>query len=85
MADLISRFREKTIPKSEFLVKIVRLKLFLVEPEPELEKLADKMDDPYFNPFEAKSTIRNSPSPTLAKPKSSGYSMGRKKSLPDYL
>ena len=85
MADLISRFREKTIPKSEFLVKIVRLKLFLVEPEPELEKLADKMDDPNFNPFEAKSTIRNSPSPTLAKPKSSGYSMGRKKSLPDYL
>ena len=37
------------------------------------------MDDPNFNPFELKSAIRNSPSPTPAKPKSSGYSMGKKK------
>ena len=73
MADFISRFRKKTTPKSQFFHNFV----FLVEPEPELEKLVDKMDDPNFNPFETKSAIRNSPSPTLAKPESSGYSMGK--------
>ncbi len=56
----------------------MRIKLLSVEREPELEKL-DDMEDPNFNPFESKSTIRNTPSPILAKPKSAGYSMGKNK------
>jgi hypothetical protein len=60
---LITRFLKKTAPKSEFCVRIARLKLLLGEAVLEIEELED---------------IQNSPFPTQAKPKSSGYSMGIK-------